>query len=329
MSGNALFMIHESAGGVFGNKKIVAKLHSLLMKIDKILETTFNKASSINLTEIRKLMDDETFLTAEEALERGLIDTITDDSDIEPHISPDDNIENSVEDIYKRHAKDFETDASSFDDISQLIENELAPDNFSLEPFRPSGEFDYNELSISNLPCVDNGVVNINGLRYLNARLPVTLMDDKKRLEVQTWTKLAEEKFDEQKASGKYRNDNLPFRTILEVDVAGKPQTFIQTTEDIQMNALILNALGVDDESQVLEAIAKLRKDPTLAPVSSIDDPVTLPLTPAAGVPTGTAILATSAPLFKKNSSDRVIAPVNFEIPVTCRNPTVVFDIFP
>ena len=261
MSGNALFMIHESTGDVSGNKKIVGKLLNGLIKIDKILESTFVKTSIIKLTDIRKLMDDETFLTAQEAIDKGFIDTVTADSDVEPHIHPKDNQEEILEEIYKRHAEEFEKDSSSFDDLTTLVDNELSSEKFSTEPFRLSGDFDYDKLSISNLPCVENGIVNINGLRYLNARLPLTpLESDKKREEIQTWIKLAKAEFEAEKGSGKYRDDVLPSRIVLEVDVAGKAQTFIQKTEDIQMNALILNALDVKDESLVLAAIKKLKE---------------------------------------------------------------------
>jgi len=298
MSGNALFMNHESSGFAFGNKKDVEKLKVLLEKIDSILEKTLVKTSNQTLKEIRELMENETFLSAEEALEKGFIDNITDDSDVEPHVHPEDrqkNTEKALEEIYKRHMDDFKKDATSFDDITKLVENELAPDNFSVEPFRLSGEFDYSKLSISNLPCVDNGVVNINGLRYLKARLPVTpLESEKNREDVKTWINLTESKFDAEKNLGKYRDDKLPFRIVLKVDIAGKPQTFIQTEENIQMNALFYNSLGVEDESQVLDAMAKL-KDLALAsgvaPVASVDppiiDPVSVPTLPAAIRPTG------------------------------------------
>jgi len=106
MSGNALWMYHESSGFASGKKGMMEKMRLLLAKIDKILETTLKGTSNQTLTEIREFMKDETFFTAEEALERGFIDKITDDSDEEPHVKPDDKIENTVEEIYKKHADD-------------------------------------------------------------------------------------------------------------------------------------------------------------------------------------------------------------------------------
>jgi len=156
MSGNALFMIHKSSGFVGGNEYIVSKLLNLLRKIDGILRDTFKGSSNQNITEIRQLMDDETFLTAEEALEKGFIDKITDDSDEEPHVQPDDKIQNTVEEIYKRHAKVYADDEKGLQTLSDAVEDEIRPDKFSTLPYAPPG-FDDNP-SLFKLPFIDDNV---------------------------------------------------------------------------------------------------------------------------------------------------------------------------
>lgn len=293
MAGNALIMNHESSGFGFGNKKEIGKLKNLLEKIDSILEDTLVKTSNQTLNEIRKQMANETFFNAEEALEKGFIDEILEDRDVEPHVKPTDKTEKTLEDIYKRHFEDFKKDEHSFDSLFDLVDSAIAPDKFSTDAYRPSGGFDEN-LSISNLPCVKDGVVNINGLRYLKARMPLTILaddqDSKKREAIETWIRLAENKFDEEKKTGKYQDDKTPFRIVLEVDVAGKAQTFIQKTEDIQMNAVIFNALGVTDESQVLGAIAKL-KEAGIAAGVTLSVP-TAPVPTPIITPVGTAVPA-------------------------------------
>jgi len=264
MSGNALFMIHESSGFASGKKDMMEKMRLLLAKIDKVLETTFKRTSNQNLTELRQLMVAETFLTAEEALEKGFIDRITDDSDEEPHVQPDDKIQdNTLEEIYKRHAKLFTDDEQGFKALSELVENESKPDKFSTLPYAPSGDID--NPSLLNLPFIDDGVININGLRYFKARLPLIALPgtpielEQKRAALEEVIAKAEKQFDVEKAAGKYKDDKLPSSILLNVVIAGKTQTFVQTQKEIQMNTLIMNALGVTDEKEVLGEIAKLK----------------------------------------------------------------------
>jgi len=282
MSENALFMIHESSGFASGKKGMMEKMRLVLAKIDKVLETTFNKTSNLNLTEIRQLMVDETFLTAEEALEKGFIDVIGDESDEEPHIKPADKIENTIEEIYKKHAKVYSDDEQGFKALSELVENEIQPDKFSTLPYAPSGDFD--NPSLLNLPFIDdNGVININGLRYFKARLP--LMPDVetvKRMVLNEIISNAETDFNKEKKGGKYQDDKLPSSILLNVVIAGKTQTFVQTQKEIQMNTLIMNALGVTDEAEVLGEIAKLKASGLASNVINVSPPASVTLEPGA-----------------------------------------------
>jgi len=286
MAENSLFMIHESSGFASGKKGMMEKMKLLLTKIDKVLETTFKKTSNQNLTEIRQLMDDETFLTAEESLEKGFIDRITDDSDEEPHIHPDDKIESTIEEIYKKHAKVYADDEQGLKTLSELVENEIQPDKFSTLPYAPFGDFD--NPSLFNLPFIDdNGVVNINGLRYFKARLPLMSLNDGmiwdarvKRDAMLEVISEAEIEFEKEKATGKYQDDKIPSSVLLEVVVAGKPQVFIQTMKEIQMNTLIMNALGVTDEAEVLAEIAKLKASGLTTNVTNISPPPSVTIEP-------------------------------------------------
>ncbi len=264
MSGNALFMIHRSSGGVQGNEDIVSKLLDLLRKIDGVLRNTFNKTSNLNMDEIKGLMKDETFIDAEEALEKGFIDRITDDSDEEPHVKPDDKIEKALEEIYKKHIKEFTADEQGLKTLTELVENEIQPDKFSTLPYAPSGDFD--NPSLFNLPFIDdNGVVNINGLRYFKARFPLMAFQgtpieiEAKRAAIDELIVNAETEFGLAKAGGKYQDDKHPSSILVNIVIAGKTQTFLQTYKEIQMNTLIMNALGAKDESEVLDIIEKLK----------------------------------------------------------------------
>lgn len=281
MSENALFMIHESSGFASGKKGMMEKMRLVLAKIDKVLETTFNKTSNLNLTEIRQLMDDETFLTAEEALEKGFIDVIGDESDEEPHIKPDDKIENTIQEIYKKHAKGYADDEQGFKALSDLVENEIKPDKFSTLPYAPSGDSD--NPSLLNLPFIDDGVININGLRYFKARLPLMpSLTTEKRQALLDVISNAEFDFNREKKAGKYQDDKLPSSILLNVVIAGKTQTFVQTQKEIQMNTLIMNALGVTDEKEVLGEIAKLKASGLASNVTNILPPASVTIEPGA-----------------------------------------------
>ena len=280
MSENALFMIHESSGGAFGNKGVMEKMKLILGKIDKVLEMTFHRTSNQNLTEIKQLMDDETFLTAQESMDKGFVDSITDFSDEAPHVTPDDKIDNVLEEIYKKHAKVYADDEKGLDALSELVENEIKPDKFSTSPYAPSGDF--NNPSLLNLPFVDDrGVVNINGLRYFKARLPLipSLTTEKRQALVDVISN-AELDFNKDKEAGKYQDDKIPSSVLIDVVVAGKTQTFIQTIKEIQMTTLIMNALGVEQEADVLDAIKKLKVSGLAGNVLNITPPSSPPVQP-------------------------------------------------
>lgn len=123
MSENALFMIHKSSGGAFGQAEDVEKLLDVLRKIDGILEKTFVDASTSTLESVRDFMKAEEFMTADQALDRGFIDEIGDESDVDPHVAGGENDEASnkiMEQIYERVAKEAKDDAV-FKSLEKLV----------------------------------------------------------------------------------------------------------------------------------------------------------------------------------------------------------------
>ena len=75
---NSLFMIHLASCGMYGNKLEMLEQIELLDKIDKILARTYADKTGMPIDKILELMENETWLDAEEALEMGFIDTIAD-----------------------------------------------------------------------------------------------------------------------------------------------------------------------------------------------------------------------------------------------------------
>lgn len=73
MTDNGIFMIHNASGFVWGNKQDMRKTAELLDKIDSVITNTYVKATGKSKDEIIQMMNDETWLTPDEALENGFV----------------------------------------------------------------------------------------------------------------------------------------------------------------------------------------------------------------------------------------------------------------
>jgi ATP-dependent Clp protease, protease subunit len=83
LDSGAFFMIHNSSGGNWGGAKTLRDTASTLETIDKMLLDTYvskieksGKKEAGTEAKIKKMMDAETWLTAQQALDLGLIDEI-------------------------------------------------------------------------------------------------------------------------------------------------------------------------------------------------------------------------------------------------------------
>ncbi len=81
MADNAFFMFHEAWSFVIGNAEGLREEAKLLDKIDGVLAKTYANKTGKKEDEIKDLMNAETWLTAEEALEMGMIDSIEEDKE--------------------------------------------------------------------------------------------------------------------------------------------------------------------------------------------------------------------------------------------------------
>ena len=80
MPKNALFMVHNPITFAYGNNQDMQKTLEMLDKVkDSIIETYLNKAKTDRET-LSELMDNETWMSAEEAKEYGFIDEILDEN---------------------------------------------------------------------------------------------------------------------------------------------------------------------------------------------------------------------------------------------------------
>jgi ATP-dependent Clp endopeptidase proteolytic subunit ClpP len=78
MAENSLFMIHNAWGGTMGEAKDMRKTAETLDKISGELTDIYRKKTGLSTEVLSNMMDEETWLNAEEAYELGFIDTISD-----------------------------------------------------------------------------------------------------------------------------------------------------------------------------------------------------------------------------------------------------------
>jgi len=77
MSENSLLMIHNAWGGTQGEAKDMRKQAEILDKITNEIAEVYVKKTKIPYNEIVEMMDEETWLTAEEAVALGFVDSIS------------------------------------------------------------------------------------------------------------------------------------------------------------------------------------------------------------------------------------------------------------
>lgn len=76
MSPTAQIMMHNASTGAQGDYRVMDKTSEMLQKTNKSILNAYKIKSGLSEEELKKKMDEETWLTAEEALELGLIDEI-------------------------------------------------------------------------------------------------------------------------------------------------------------------------------------------------------------------------------------------------------------
>lgn len=82
MASNALVMIHDPYGMSMGNAGDMRKTADLLDQIKGVIVNTYAKRTGRPDAEIAKLMSDETWMTANEAVDLGFADATTEDQRI-------------------------------------------------------------------------------------------------------------------------------------------------------------------------------------------------------------------------------------------------------
>lgn len=80
MSKNSWFMIHNASGYAWGDVNEVEKMAATLRKFNNAVRDFYSKATGLGKDEITRMMDAETWMTADEAKAKGFIKNVTGDS---------------------------------------------------------------------------------------------------------------------------------------------------------------------------------------------------------------------------------------------------------
>ena len=80
MARGSFFMIHQAWAGIIGNSGELRDLAALLDKVDDSIIADYAAKTGKDADEIKQMMSDETWMTAQEALDFGFVDVIYDGS---------------------------------------------------------------------------------------------------------------------------------------------------------------------------------------------------------------------------------------------------------
>lgn len=89
MASNALIMIHNAWVYTAGNAKDLMKEVVVLQKIDETIVDTYHKKTGIPKEEIATMLENDTWMTAQEAKDKGFVDSITGAVEVEDTPAPE------------------------------------------------------------------------------------------------------------------------------------------------------------------------------------------------------------------------------------------------
>ncbi|HDR7567614.1 MULTISPECIES: head maturation protease, ClpP-related [Bacillus] len=107
MPSNTMMMIHQASTFEYGNADLFEKTARDLRKIDSALAASYKKRFVGTDEELKQLLKDETWLTAEEAVALGLADEIADEIEIDDTQEEEEEevVENFKEDLVAKYTK--------------------------------------------------------------------------------------------------------------------------------------------------------------------------------------------------------------------------------
>ena len=79
MNKASMFMIHNASGACIGNAEDMKKVVQALEQINEVIKDVYRSKTNLSDEQLTELMDNETFLTANDCLQFGFCDEILDD----------------------------------------------------------------------------------------------------------------------------------------------------------------------------------------------------------------------------------------------------------
>lgn len=104
MPENSMMMIHDPSGMVVGTADDMRKLANALDKVKIGLSASYQRRNDISDKKISQMMADETWLTAQEAVDLGLADEITEPVNIQANFQELDRFKNVPESLIPKAA---------------------------------------------------------------------------------------------------------------------------------------------------------------------------------------------------------------------------------
>ncbi|MGM8215170.1 head maturation protease, ClpP-related [Bacillaceae bacterium W0354] len=129
MPSNTMLMIHQASTFEYGNAEVFEKTAKDLRKVDKAVTASYRKRFVGSDDELTELLNEETWLNADEAVALGFADKVTDEIEIEEPEEEHDEPENIKESLVAKYAaqsnnpKPKEPDQDSKPNLSELFLN--------------------------------------------------------------------------------------------------------------------------------------------------------------------------------------------------------------
>lgn len=126
MSPSASIMIHKASGGAMGTTDDMQKAINALNSIEKTIISLYHKRTGLSKDKLAKMMFEETWFTAEEALELGFVDNIVDEPDYTQ------TADTSLVAQYKTRVSDAENFSSVITELKNQLKEEKMDNQTSL-----------------------------------------------------------------------------------------------------------------------------------------------------------------------------------------------------
>ncbi len=132
MSANSWFMMHTVSGGIYGNVDQVENYAVTMRKFNDKIRDIYASKSGMRKEDVSKLMDSETWLTAQEAKNKGFVASVTGDQPFNNLINKDDwsfsnvSVLNSYNGSVKPQTSNSEDMKKLFADFATEIKNLLS-----------------------------------------------------------------------------------------------------------------------------------------------------------------------------------------------------------